>query len=46
MDTKWAWWLEGLFVHEVGIGVVIFSAGVCCVPGFLMGMVGGGEECL
>jgi hypothetical protein len=43
---KWAWWLGGLFVHEVGIGAVIFSGGVCGVPGYLMGMGGGGEECL
>jgi hypothetical protein len=38
--------LGGAFAHEVGIGLVIFSVGVCGAPGFLMGIVGGGEECL
>ena len=23
-DPKWAWWLVDAFVHEVGIGSVIF----------------------
>jgi hypothetical protein len=32
-------------VHEAGIGSVIFIVGVCGVPGFLVGMVGSGEEC-
>ena len=40
---KRALWLLGLFAHEVGIGVVVFSAVVCGPPG-LAGMVGGGEE--
>ena len=35
-----------MFVHEVGIKLVIFIVGVCGVPDFLGGMVGGGEECL
>jgi hypothetical protein len=40
--------LGGTFIHEVGIGLVIFIAGVLCgaPPGFLVGMVGGGEEFL
>ena len=23
-DPEWAWWLGGVFVHEVGVGLVIF----------------------
>jgi hypothetical protein len=45
-DPKWAWWLGGAFVHKVGIWSVILIVGVCGLPGFLPGMVGGGEECL
>ena len=45
-NPKWAWWLGGAFVHEVGIGSVIFVVGVSGAPEFLAGMVGGGEECL
>jgi hypothetical protein len=46
-DPEWAWWLEGAFVHEVGIGSVIFVVSVCgAASGFLAGMVGGGKECL
>jgi hypothetical protein len=45
-DPKSAWWLGGLFVHEVGIGARLFTVVVCGVPGFWEGMVGGGEECL
>jgi hypothetical protein len=39
----WAWWLGGTFIHEVGIGSVIFGVSVCGVPRFLTGVVGGGE---
>ncbi len=35
-----------MFVHEVGIGAVMFSVCVCGTPWFLTVMVGGGEECL
>ena len=42
-NPKWAWWLGGAFVHEVGIGSVIFVVGVSGAPEFLAGMVGGGE---
>ena len=45
-DPKWAWWLGGMFVHEVGVGSVIFGVSVCGTPRFMAGMVGGGEECL
>ena len=45
-DPEWAWWLGGTFVHEIGIGSVIFVFSVCGVPVFLVGMVGGGKECL
>ena len=45
-DPEWAWWLGDAFVHEVGIGSVIFVVSVCGAPGFLAGMVGGGKECL
>ena len=38
--------MGGGFVHEVGIGLVVFIVGVRGAPGFLTGMVGGGEECL
>ncbi len=41
-DPEWAW----TFVHEIGIGSVIFVFSVCGVPVFLVGMVGGGKECL
>jgi len=43
---EWAWWLGGAFVHEAGIGLVIFRVSVCGAPRFLAGVVGGGEECL
>ena len=47
----WGWCLGGLFIHVVGIGMmVVFSVHVCGAPGFLTGMVGGGWglfwECL
>ena len=35
-----------MFVHEVGVGSVIFGVSVCGTPRFMAGMVGGGEECL
>ena len=41
---EWAWWLVGAFVHEVGVGSVIFGVSVCGAPRFLAGVVGGGEE--
>jgi len=40
-DPEWAWWLGGAFVHEVGIGLVIFGVSVCGAPRFLAGVVGG-----
>ena len=45
-NPEWAWWLVGAFIHEVGIGSVIFGVSVCGAPRFLAGMVGGDEECL
>ena len=45
-DPKWAWWLGGVLVNEVGVGSVVFIVGVCGAPGFLLRVVGGGEECL
>ena len=35
-----------MFVHEVGVGLVIFGDSVCGVPRFLVGVVSWGEECL
>ena len=46
VDPKWAYWLGGMFIHEVGIGSVIFAVRVCGAPRFLAWMVGGGNECL
>ena len=34
------------FVHEVSVGSVIFGVSVCGAPRFLVGVVGGGEDCL
>jgi hypothetical protein len=34
-DPEWAWWLGEAFVHDVGIGSVIFVVSVCGAPGFL-----------
>ena len=38
--------MVGAFIHEVGIGLVIFGVSVYGAPRFLAGMVGGDEECL
>jgi hypothetical protein len=43
-DVRIAWWLGGLFVHEVGAGAVVFNVVVCGAPGYLAGMVGDIEE--
>jgi len=38
------WWLGGSFVHEVGVGAMVFSFVGCGALRFFAGMVGGGEE--